>query len=479
MIYKITLNKNPNFHKIKDIKTFKYTVKEYIIKNQDSPQFRKYDLGNAEGIYIWKIPFFIKLYKLNFKIKYHLFGMPLLSIRRTIDRNIIAKKEHLKRKARIYFSVGRLAFEEKLTGIPRVVRELCHQGLNSKEVNFVPIYLDYKEKKYRIADSWIKSQKLELNETNLLPSPNEDCEITVQKGDWIIYTWTDEQEWKYMKSFQISFKKNGGKIGTILYDLIPIENPQFCTPIARRAFELWLYHITDECDAIFSISKAVQDAYKKWLSSSTKQSTAYLGYFHLGANFNLNKTNKPVPLPHSLNKCQYYMQVSTVEPRKGYSDLLTAFEKLWEAGLNAALVIVGKKGWMVDSLSNRIEQHKQAGKLLFWFKNASDEELKSLYNGARAIVFASEAEGFGLAAIEGLYYGKPVIVRDLPVFREIGGDNLTYFENGVTGLVNALIDDWNSPRAPRSKSNTRPNIISWQQSYNQLIEQIKQASKNL
>lgn len=479
MSFETLLNSDPQFGRIKDIKTLKLTIKKHIKNTHTKNILVKYNLGNAIGIYLHNIPLFIELFKPNFKVNFYLFGVKLASINRAVDQNLSAKKEHQKRKNRIYFSIGKLAFETKMTGIPRVVKELCTQGLNSNEITFVPIYLDLKDKKYRVASFWIKSQTLDKNKNNLSFNTNEDIEISVQKGDWIIYSGFDEKEWEHMKSFQRSFKKAGGMIGTILYDLIPIEYPQFCTARASHAFKLWLYYVTEECNAVFSISKTVQDAYKNWLNTERpKKYTPYQGFFHLGANFNLNKTMKHDWLPAPLKKDLYYMQVSTVEPRKGYSDLLAAFEKLWKNGISAALVIVGKKGWMVEELSERIEKHPQKGKLLFWFQNASDEELQSLYHGARAIVFASEAEGFGLAAMEGLYYGKPVIVRDIPVFREIGGNDLTYFNNGVTGLFDTLLENWNSNINLRPKLNTIQRVISWQQSYNQLIEQIKQASKS-
>lgn len=47
--------------------------------------------------------------------------------------------------------------------------------------------------------------------------------------------------------------------------------------------------------------------------------------------------------------------VSTVEPRKGHAQTLSAFESLWEQGQDINLVIVGKRGWLVDELVARLE----------------------------------------------------------------------------------------------------------------------------
>lgn len=50
-----------------------------------------------------------------------------------------------------------------------------------------------------------------------------------------------------------------------------------------------------------------------------------------------------------------------------------------------------------------------------------------VYEAASGVIMPSEAEGFGLAIIEGAHHGKPLILRDIPVSREIAGDHATYF----------------------------------------------------
>jgi len=81
----------------------------------------------------------------------------------------------------------------------------------------------------------------------------------------------------------------------------------------------------------------------------------------------------------------------------------------------------------MDDFFKRVEQHPEFGRRLFWLKGISDEYLNAVYEAASGVIMPSEAEGFGLAVIEGAHHGKPLILRDIPVFREIAGDNATYF----------------------------------------------------
>ena len=58
------------------------------------------------------------------------------------------------------------------------------------------------------------------------------------------------------------------------------------------------------------------------------------------------------------------------------------------------------------------------------------------------MLMPSEVEGFGLAVIEGAYHGKPLILRDIPVFREIAGDNATYFSGLEPEPLADVIEQW-------------------------------------
>jgi glycosyltransferase involved in cell wall biosynthesis len=67
-----------------------------------------------------------------------------------------------------------------------------------------------------------------------------------------------------------------------------------------------------------------------------------------------------------------------------------------------------------------------------------DDDLAAIYSGARALVFPSDDEGFGLPTIEALACGTPVVATDLPVLREVLGDRATFVEAGdLEGLLAA------------------------------------------
>ena len=68
----------------------------------------------------------------------------------------------------------------------------------------------------------------------------------------------------------------------------------------------------------------------------------------------------------------------------------------------------------------------------------SDDELAAIYSGARALVFPSDDEGFGLPTVEALACGTPVVACDSAAVREVLGDRATFVELGdMEGLLAA------------------------------------------
>jgi glycosyltransferase involved in cell wall biosynthesis len=146
---------------------------------------------------------------------------------------------------------------------------------------------------------------------------------------------------------------------------------------------------------------------------------------------------------------------------------------LWQQHIDVNLVIVGKKGWMVDALAERINTHAELGKRLFWLDGISDEYLEGIYKASACLVSASEGEGFGLPLIEAAKQGIPILARDLPVFREVAGDHAFYFAGLSAEDLALAVEDWlelhQNKQAPDSKL---VPILTWAQSAQQLVDQL-------
>lgn len=117
----------------------------------------------------------------------------------------------------------------------------------------------------------------------------------------------------------------------------------------------------------------------------------------------------------------YLLYVGTIEPRKNLTRLLHAWEPLYRAGEAPPLVIVGKRGWLVEDFYTALEASPAREGVRFT-GYVADEDLPALYAGARAFTFLSLYEGFGLPPLEAMACGAPVLCSDTSALPEVVGD---------------------------------------------------------
>ena len=165
--------------------------------------------------------------------------------------------------------------------------------------------------------------------------------------------------------------------------------------------------------------------------------------------------------------------VGTIEPRKGHREVLDAFELLWERNVEVNLVIVGKEGWMVGELTNRIRGHHKKNVNLYWFNGISDAYLEKIYAASTCLIAASHGEGFGLPLIEAAQHGIPILARDIPVFREVAGKNATYFKAEKAEEMSEAIISWLKEyhNSTHAKSNGM-KYLTWKESTKTLSEKL-------
>jgi glycosyltransferase involved in cell wall biosynthesis len=144
------------------------------------------------------------------------------------------------------------------------------------------------------------------------------------------------------------------------------------------------------------------------------------------------------------------------------------------------LVIVGKQGWLVDAMVDRLQQHPEKARKLFWLQGISDEMLDWLYQNSTALIAASFAEGYGLPLIEAARHGCPVLARDIPVFREVAGDFAEYFDPNSSSDLCAIIDDFSvTRRLPNARPVADWKWISWKESAQQLFDAVDKCCREL
>lgn len=118
---------------------------------------------------------------------------------------------------------------------------------------------------------------------------------------------------------------------------------------------------------------------------------------------------------------EYSLCVSTLEPRKRIDRLLAAYLDL-QPSLRARypLVLVGSTGWLSDALREQIQRGERDGWLRY-LGFVDEAILPLLYSGARAFLFPSVYEGFGLPVLEAMASGVPTLTSNSSSLPEVSG----------------------------------------------------------
>lgn len=148
------------------------------------------------------------------------------------------------------------------------------------------------------------------------------------------------------------------------------------------------------------------------------------------------------PAPPPLAR-PYFVVLGTIEPRKNHLLLLHLWRELSSrmGGEAPRLVVIGQRGWECEQVVDLLDRCAGLRECVIELPRCTDAELGVWLAHARALLFPSFVEGYGIPLVEALSLGMPVIASDLEVFREIAGDIPDYLDplDGL-GWRGAILD---------------------------------------
>lgn len=212
-----------------------------------------------------------------------------------------------------------------------------------------------------------------------------------------------------------------GRSVVTVHDLSFLRHPEF-HPVDRVQF--WskqIHQVIDRASHIITDSEFQRREIMELLNlSETKVSSVYLGVDPKFRPYQKSGCHNVVK-KYRLSYKQFNLIVATVEPRKNFHRILSAFNAL-PVYLKEAfpLVIVGDKGWMSGNIHVAIDKLIEAGyaKRLGY---VADEDLPMLYAAAAVFVYPSLYEGFGLPVLEAMASGTAVLTSNTTSIPEIAG----------------------------------------------------------
>lgn len=200
----------------------------------------------------------------------------------------------------------------------------------------------------------------------------------------------------------------------MLHDIIPITHPEFCRSGEQARHEVRVKALLDIACAVLTNSQDTLEMLRAYAAGAGKTLPPSLAIWP-------GTPQLPVSASKQVANANDFVILGTIEGRKNHKLLLDVWERLVTLMAESAprLLIIGRRGWSCEDVLARLDSGRLSGKVVETGP-IDDEDLARALAGARALLFPSLAEGYGLPLAEALAGGVPVIASDLPVFREIG-----------------------------------------------------------
>ena len=389
----------------------------------------------------------------------------------------IAVNQGVSATRQLLVDVSALVNADLRTGIQRVVRSVLLALIADPPAGWriEPVFSTGSNHPYHYARSFALGF---IEETGLAL---EDAPVDLRPGDTFLGLDLFTNGTSQNEDLLQSMRDHGVSIYFVVFDILPMLRPDVFPFGTEQYFGDYLRTITRVADGLLCISRSVADELIGWMEREHIKRLAPLdvGYFHLGADIGASapSTGLPEHAAHVFAQVAArpsFLMVGTVEPRKGHAQALAAFELLWQQGVDANLVIVGKQGWMVEKVVERMAAHPEKERRLFWLPGVSDEMLEQLYTSCAALLAPSEGEGFGLPLIEAAQHTIPIVARDLPVFREVAGVHAHYFSGHEPADLAASIEAWLAlHRAGTAPSSAGMPWLTWKESAQQVLNAVE------
>jgi glycosyltransferase involved in cell wall biosynthesis len=208
-----------------------------------------------------------------------------------------------------------------------------------------------------------------------------------------------------------------------IHDLLPIETPEYFRQGEPERHRRRLENLAQFGAAAIVTTQVVRAALERHLTRLGRAGMPILvAPIPAAPIFSRREALDPKLLGHP-----YFVVCGTIEPRKNHLMLVHVWRELVRRDGAAApkLVLIGTRGWENENVVDLLERCQSISNHVIEVSGLPTPSFKRLLDGARALPMPSFAEGYGLPVGEALAANVPVIVSDLQVFRETGGDHIT------------------------------------------------------
>ncbi|MFN8377213.1 MAG: glycosyltransferase family 1 protein [Anaerolineae bacterium] len=240
------------------------------------------------------------------------------------------------------------------------------------------------------------------------------------------------------------FGGGGARTVTTVHDVIPLSYSGVSTTLDSLIYRRWLPYSLPRVSQVVTVSECSRRDIARYLKVPRDRITA----IPLAANpaftpapqADIDRVRRAYSLPDP-----YVLYLGSVEARKNIQRVFEAIAIMSAQDITVNLVVTGEMKWQYAGILDALDQHHIRDRVRFT-GYIPEADLPALYTGARAFVFPSLYEGFGLPVLEAMACGTPVITSNTASLPEVAGDaallvNPLDAQSLASGLERVIADD--------------------------------------
>ena len=242
-------------------------------------------------------------------------------------------------------------------------------------------------------------------------------------------------------TYQMPLRAKGARNIYTIHDLVPLRLPYATLDNKRQTYRL-LRKIAAEADHIVTVSEHSRRDIIELLGVDTARVTNTYESVDLPQEYIERSDDlvaEQLEVLWHLKKNGYLLFYGAFEPKKNVSRLINAYLL---SAVDIPLVIAGPPGWGTETEAALLKQmseddllQRRSRRRFYRLEFVSRSLLATLIKGARAVLFPSLYEGFGLPVLEAMLLGTPVVTSRASSLPEIAGDAALYVDPYDTDAI--------------------------------------------
>ncbi len=310
-------------------------------------------------------------------------------------------------------------------------------GIYGELIKYLPNteFILYEPKDCRVGNWFSEAPNVSIRRT---PIPSEGRALKAMNGFWYWGSALRGEKFDFFEGFNMPIvKPKNGQTLLTLHDIRQMY-PNGGSTLDRIAFRAILSRTLRTTDHLITVSHAMKEDIESFYPETP------ISVIHNGVNTKVYKNvleheQETFRTKYALPS-KFLLAVGHFEKRKNYLNLIDSIAHLHEQGRPCNLLIIGNESGEGEVIREKIETMNLSNHITI-LSGLSDLEVRCAYRLCSLFVFPSSYEGFGIPILEAMSAGCPMVLSDIPVFREITQNQGVYFPYNAPKTIASAIDE--------------------------------------